>query len=134
MLHTREEVIQHIQPQLYTNKNIDLCILYGSAARDQLSSESDIDLAVGSSRTIRYEERLRLSQELTVLVGREVTVLDISSLNGVILQEILTKGITLKNTDTAFKAELLIQMYEFTEDLFPSYMAGAEKRIRGFSL
>ncbi|MBN2860393.1 MAG: nucleotidyltransferase domain-containing protein [Sphaerochaetaceae bacterium] len=134
MLHTREEVIQHIQPLLFTYTNIDLCILYGSAARDTLHTGSDIDLAVGSSSGISYSDRFTLSQELTAVVGREVTVLDISSLNGVILQEVLTKGITIKNTDTAFKAELLIQMYEFTEDLLPAYMAGAKKRIRGFTL
>ncbi len=130
MIETKEELIQLIQPIILEETAIDLCVLYGSAARDKLTSESDIDLAVGNASGISYEERLDLSVRLTLLTGREVSIIDISTLQGIILQEVLVKGVTLKNRIPHFKAHLLSQMYEFSEDILPTHMLGASVRLK----
>jgi predicted nucleotidyltransferase len=129
MVESREEVITLINETLVNENNIDLCILYGSAARDRLSPLSDIDIAIGSVHSITNENCFELSRKMTLLFDRETSIFNIEKMEGVILQEVLSKGITLKNSHPDFKAAFISKMYEFSEDILPYQMAAIKEKV-----
>lgn len=96
MINSRKEVLSIFTTLIADNDDVDLCILYGSAALDQLSPSSDIDIAVGSKKSLSNDFCMVLSGKLSIATDREVSIIDIEKMEGVILQEVLVKGITRK--------------------------------------
>ncbi len=113
------DIVDTIHNLIIKDNKIELCILYGSAASNRLKKSSDIDIAIAHAQGINNELRLETSLKLSAILKREVSVLDLSALNGIILREILKKGITIKNTNTLLKANLIIKMLDYSEDLYP---------------
>ncbi|MBI9100472.1 MAG: nucleotidyltransferase domain-containing protein [Spirochaetaceae bacterium] len=111
---------------------MDLCILYGSAALDRLSPSSDIDIAVGSKKSLSNDYCIELSRKLSLITDREVSIINIEKMEGIILQEVLVKGITLKNSEPNYKAGFLSKMYEYTEDILPYQMMGINNKLDVF--
>jgi predicted nucleotidyltransferase len=132
-IHDKKEIIKIIDDNIKDYRRVELCLLYGSAAVDRLNAQSDIDVAVASSTPLSVEDRLNLSLALSQKIGREVSVLDLKNLNGLILKEILTKGITIKNTNPMLKAQFLIMMLDFIEDMLPLQVESLLKKARDFA-
>ncbi|MDA3809741.1 MAG: nucleotidyltransferase domain-containing protein [Spirochaetaceae bacterium] len=132
MVSSRKEVLSKILTPISEEDDLDLCILYGSAALDRLSLTSDIDIAVGSEKSLTNDFCMELSGKLSLLTDREVSIINIEKMEGVILQEVLVKGITLKNLKPAYKTRFLSKMYEYTEDILPFQMMGINKKVADF--
>ena len=132
MVTSRAEVIRAISAELANHLDIELCILYGSAAQDNLSRQSDVDLAVGREGNISNDECLELSLHLTRSMQREVSVINIEKMHGVILSEVLTKGDILRNHNPLYLSQFIIKMYEFTEDILPFQLQAIDKKIEKF--
>ena len=132
MVNTKEEIIAKISPLIVNDDSLDLCILYGSAALDRLSSNSDIDIAVGSEKSLSNDYCIELSRKLSLITDREVSIINIEKIEGIILQEVLVKGITLKNSVSNYKAGFLSKRYEYTEDILPYQMMGINKKVNNF--
>ena len=129
MLNAKEEIIDTIIPIIEHDTEIELCLMYGSTVQDRLTERSDIDIAIGSEHGISNQKCLEVSRILTLATDREVSVIAIEKMEGVILQEVLVKGITIKNTNVNFKANLIIRMLEFTEDILPFQLMGINKKV-----
>ena len=71
--------LQLLKPSLITKYNISELGLFGSAVRNDFSSESDIDILVGFSRPIGIEF-IDLAEELEASLNRKV---DLVSRNGI---------------------------------------------------
>jgi len=113
-----EAIINQVRHFLSGQADISLAILYGSAASDRLSRHSDVDLAVSSAQGLSAETCLSISLALTRKLDREVSVIDMNKMHGVILQEVLTKGIIVKKNSQLMVRHVL-RMQEFTEDVLP---------------
>jgi predicted nucleotidyltransferase len=100
---------------------INLAILYGSAARDTLRRDSDIDLAVcaGPRTPLDDDTLLDLVRSCEAVTGRETQLRDLSRAHGVFLKEVLTTGVVIHQTDPRVRGELIIDMLDFVEDLLP---------------
>ena len=133
MISDRELIINEIKHLIVNDYAIDLCILFGSAAQDRLKKSSDIDIVIGSKKGITNEQRLELSMDLSKICGRTVSVLDIAMLNGIVLKEVLVKGITIKNVDAVFKAKHITRMLDFMEDLYPMQKKGLIRKAKRFA-
>jgi predicted nucleotidyltransferase len=129
---TRAEAVNLIDRAVRKNPRIELCILYGSAARDQLQESSDLDLVLGADQPVTPSECLDLSLSLGGQTGREVSVNSIEKMEGLILREILNGGVIIKNTNPDFLACFIIKMYDFAEDLLPLQLEGQKTQIRRF--
>lgn len=53
-------------------------------------------------------------------------------MEGVILQEVLRKGITIKSSDPLLKARYNIKMIVFPEDIFPFHILAHNKILKDF--
>lgn len=100
---------------------INLAILYGSAVRDTLRRDSDIDLAVcaGPRTPLDDDTLLDLVRSCETVTGRETQLRDLSRARGVFLKEVLTTGVVIHQTDPRVRGELIITMLDFVEDLLP---------------
>lgn len=113
-----ETIIGKMEHHLQNHPDIALAILYGSAASGRLSRRSDVDLAVCGVDGLTTESCLDLSLALSQELDREVSVIDLEKMEGVILQEVLTKGIVLKRYP-AVMARHILRLQEFNEDILP---------------
>ncbi len=106
---------------------IALAILYGSVARGREHPGSDIDLAIAmdARSPCAGDTLVDISLACGEVTGYEVQVRDLARAQGLYLREVLTSGIVIVDRDPSVRAELLIRMLDFTEDMLP-----AIRRIR----
>ena len=72
---------------------------------------------------MKLQDRQQIIDALAgVITGHfsEVQVRDLARANGVFLREVLTGGLLIVNRDPAVRAELMIRMADFTEDMLPA--------------
>ena len=69
-----------------------LIILFGSYAKGLARSDSDIDIAYVGDQALSAYENFLLAQELAVLLGRDVDLLDLSQVSTVMKAQIVAFG------------------------------------------
>lgn len=126
-------LVQQVARTLVPHPEIQLAFVFGSAARDTLRPDSDVDVAVLAASQLSPEARLELMAELSLAVKREVDLVDLSTAWGLILRQVLTTGtLALKHSDTAH-AMLLKRMLFDQADMEPLRQRIIEKSLeRGF--
>ena len=95
MVYSRDRVIELVNLRVSHFPHIELCMLYGSANQDRLTRQSDIDLAVASADGLTPEQCMDFMLEIGRELDREVSVIDMDKMNGIILQEVLVNGYTI---------------------------------------
>jgi len=112
--------------------DITLCILYGSAASNKLSSTSDVDIAIGANILLSPDKMAEIQIRITSQLSREVDVIDVRRAQGPFLQQILTKGEFLVKKDTNLYAQLLRRMWYFNADMRKNYDYIVQKQVGRF--
>ena len=87
--------------------SVGLGILYGSVRRGTAGPESDVDLAVMGHHTLLAADKLAILEELAVLVGRPIDLVDLHAASGVLLGEVLRTGTRIYEADAGLYPELL---------------------------
>ena len=108
-----------IVKQLVRHPQIKLGVLFGSVARRQARFDSDLDLAVAADRPLDMSEKIALIEDLAQSISRPVDLVDLQLAGGLVLQEILTKGKRIYNTDSHLHAELIKKMLFNEADFMP---------------
>lgn len=103
----------------FLNKNDFLCVLlYGSFAKGKANSQSDIDLAVLTTEALSPELKMQTIENLSLLFGRSIDVVDLRTAHVPLSQEILTQGLYIKLINPEIKENLIKKMiYEATDFL-----------------
>jgi predicted nucleotidyltransferase len=113
-------ILEHqIAQQLARYPQVKLGILFGSVVRRQARFDSDLDLAVAADRPLGMGEKVALIEDLALLASRPVDLVDLQTAGGLVLQEILTKGIPIYKTDSHLYAELIKKMLFNEADFMP---------------
>lgn len=84
----KEQLIKKVKQEV----NPAFIILFGSFAKDTVREESDIDLAYFSSKQLSSYDRFLLSNELALIGGREVDLVDIKEIDTVFTMQIFAHG------------------------------------------
>lgn len=114
---TFDEAISHrLTERLQKNGDIAAAYLLGSAVRDELRPDSDIDIALlpVRGRVISSEDRLSLAADLEEIAGRPVDVGVLSTANLVYAKEAVAHGRVMFERDRAARARfamLVLSMY-----------------------
>jgi len=127
-----DDIILKIREVLKDEPEIGFASLFGSAARDRLTLESDIDIAVAAERPLSYEQRLHLISVFSRVLHREVDLVDLQSVSGPILQQALCKGVHVKKTSLRLLAQLLKKMWYNQADMMPLSRMIAKKHCERF--
>jgi len=75
--------------------------LFGSAAHDQVHSESDVDIAILAERPQNPATLWDLAQTLTQMVGRDVDLIDLRRASAVLRMQVIGNGRRLFCNDPA---------------------------------
>jgi predicted nucleotidyltransferase len=128
----QEHIRSALQDYFSSRSDIRLAMLYGSAAGDLFSGQSDVDIAVESADgEIPLDALFSMNAELQLLLHRDVDLVDIRTIGGLLHYKVFTKGILLKGFSTLL-ARHRIKALGFYEDFLPQLNAMKARRIERF--
>jgi predicted nucleotidyltransferase len=127
------EVMNKLQSVLSEIPSIQLAILYGSAAHGRLRADSDIDLAIAEDKPLSAERRIELSADFSLYLHRNIDLVDLRTVHGLLLSEILTKGVKILIRDKEFYLKIIKENIYYNQDFLPYIKKILEKRNRRFA-
>ena len=95
--------------QIARKYGLNLIVLFGSyAARRLLKQESDIDIAIRTTRRLTAEEEIALISQLSLLFPAEIDITFLNEADSVLVYEIARDGIPLyeQNPDSFIEFQL----------------------------
>jgi predicted nucleotidyltransferase len=117
---------------LHTEQGLKLAILYGSAATGKLRADSDVDIALLLDCPLSAERKMKLISRLERELQRDVDLVDLFSLSGTILKQVLSKGRVLIQTKPGELAGLVRKMIYNQADMMPYVSRTLIERQRRF--
>lgn len=109
-----------------------LAILHGSAAIGKMRADSDVDIALLFDHPLNAETKMKLISHLELELHRNVDLVDLYSLSGTILKQVLRKGRVLIQTTPGSRAELIRKMIYNQADMMPYVSRTLIERQRRF--
>lgn len=123
---------EKIQAVLQRHRLVRFAILFGSFAKGRARASSDVDIAIAGLRPLGLLERLKLSASLSKALGREIDVIDLLAVHGVIYQQAMTQGKILIDRDKLLHARLLKKLWYEEADMMPNIRYVLKKRRERF--
>lgn len=114
-----EKMLVLIRQTLSAYPDIHFATLFGSAATGRMTAGSDVDVSVAAMRPLNVERRGELATSLSLALGREVDLIDLQAVSGLILQQALCKGRILVNRDPELYARLIKRLWYNQSDMMP---------------
>ncbi len=115
------------------NSPIQIAILYGSSLKKLKNKTNDIDIAIAGEGKINYQTLAELQIQLEKKLEKKVDLVDINTINGPILQQILCKGELIKCLNQNLYVKIMKRMLFFQEDILPYYKKILRKRAERFA-
>lgn len=128
----RSALIRSLEEYFSLQDDVSLAILYGSFASGTQGTHSDVDVAVHTAQPATLDRLLDIRTDVSSLCHREVDLLDLRGADGVILCQVIPKGIKLKNDPESY-ATYNIKAINFAEDFLPALRMMQDARIRRFA-
>ena len=97
-------------------QDVRFVTVFGSYATGKAKQDSDIDIAICGNRKFSPDELVDMSTQLSMLLGLEVDLIDLSKSHGAILEEALMKGEKILQRSPADFEHLLKKMWYDKED------------------
>lgn len=98
---------------------VEAIYVFGSAAREQMNAESDVDLAVLCPTRLGPQQRWELQAKLATLLGRDVDLVDMHAATTVMQVQVLAEGRVLldakPSTRALFEARTLSDYADLNE-------------------
>ena len=104
------KIIAGAKKVLSEEPGLKLAILYGSAATGKMRADSDVDIALLLDRPLGAERKMELISRLESELRRDVDLVDLFSLSGTILKQVLRRGRVLIQTKPGELAKLVRKM------------------------
>ncbi len=119
-IHTdTQQIADRVGELLASASGLRLALLYGSSVGGRMRGDSDVDVAVLFERPLEAEQKMRLTASLEAGLSRPVDLVDLFSLNGTILKQVLCKGQVLIRKNGEDLPSLLRRMIYNQADMMP---------------
>ena len=105
--------------------------IFGSYAKNKTTKNSDIDICVAKDKPLTSEEKIKVSTELSLLLKKEIDLLDLNVAQGLILKEALSSAIWVHKDSVCF-AKILKRMLFDQADFQPYYQRMLDKKRERF--
>ena len=127
-----ENIKKVCSEELDSFSDILFCSVFGSYAVNKQKKRSDIDIAVFGNRKLSAEQKYNITQKLSDKLEKQVDLIDLQAVSGVILHQVLTKGkyVFIKNKE--LYAEIIKRMLYNQADMMPNYNMILKKRKERF--
>ena len=127
-----DQYLEKIRKILSDQVEIKYATVFGSLAKDRLTTESDIDIAVAGEKPLSVEFLVRLIDTLNADLAIPVDLIDLQTVSGSILQQALCTGITVKKTSTLLLSSLIKKMWYNQADMMPNVLMSQKKHSARF--
>ena len=125
-------ITARVKEALRAEPGLKLVILYGSAVTGKMRTDSDVDMALLLDCPLSAERKMELISRLERELRREVDLVDLFSLSGTILKQVLSKGRVLIQTKPGELAGLVRKMIYNQADMMPYVSRTLIERQRRF--
>ena len=129
---SNSDVVARAMRALNGESDLELAILYGSAAAGKMRGDSDVDIAVLFKAPLDADHKMELITRLQSELKRDVDIVDLFHLNGTLLKQILCRGRVLIKANTESLAALTRRMIYNESDMMPYVMRTLMERQRRF--
>ena len=113
-----QPAIEALRVYLEQDGDIELVILFGSMATGGYTAKSDVDLAIKKNKPITAQQKRELIEQVALLTGRAVDLVDLSVVGEPLLGQILKYGKRLFGSDAAY-AEIGLKHVDAQADFVP---------------
>ena len=127
------ETEQRVTDVLKQHPHISLGILFGSHVNHRARALSDLDLAVAAEVPLSAARKMDLIDDLALRFGCPIDVVDLTTVTGPVLQQVLCRGHVLVNKRPALLARLMLKMWYNQADFMPAYNMILERRVETFA-
>jgi len=119
---------------LEEDPDLQLAMLFGSAAAGHLRPDSDIDIAIYPRRSMSPRKRQQVADQIALATNRAVDLIDLSTAEGALLRQILHSGIVLFSKDYGLLGSLSERLLDWQENFEPQLNALLEARLHRLTL
>lgn len=126
-----DELERQLKDLLEKHGGIRLALLFGSVAKGTARFESDLDIAVDKGRPLEVEEIIALIEELAMLTGRPIDLIDLATVGEPLLGQILAGNKRIIGDNTLYANLMLKHIYNM-EDFVPYQRRIHEERRRAW--
>lgn len=124
----QDEIIREVNSYFADKPEMRLIVLYGSVAGQSFSLQSDVDIAVAGDEIFPFEKMLEMNAELQMRLHRDIDLVDLLRVKGLIHYKIVTKGLAIRDSK-GLLAEHRIRALGFYEDMLPQLNEMRRRRI-----
>jgi len=98
---TTADTVKQLETFFAQQNGVELVILFGSVAFSRARPDSDLDIAVRYQQALTQEQRIKLIEQLALLFGRPVDLIDLHTAGEPLLGQIF-KGTRIAGSDEIY--------------------------------
>jgi len=102
---------------LSRRNDIRFAFIFGSFVSQQMTSSSDLDIALFFKDIINFNEINELREELTVALRKEIDIVMLNTASPIIRMQVLKKGILIINNEPKSYNEFFVKTVNEYDDL-----------------
>ena len=107
-----------IKQTLEQYANIELALLFGSAAKNKLTPNSDIDIGISTNTPLTAPLKLEIIQQLADKLGRPIDLIDLKTASPLLTEQILKNNQRLIGSNSAYGTFISRHLMDY-EDFAP---------------
>jgi predicted nucleotidyltransferase len=115
-----------------TRGDIDLMIIFGSRAKDRQRPDSDLDLGIWRSSKWSVDFHRECVEQITSFLPTAIDLIDLSKMDGPLLQEILCNGNKIYQQQDHLMGVLYVRLMDWRTDFMPAWEDMLAQRRKRF--
>ena len=115
-----------------TRGDIDLMIIFGSRVKDRQRPDSDLDLGIWRSSKWSVDFHRECVEQITSFLPTVIDLIDLSKIDGPLLQEILCNGKKIYQQKDHLMGVLYVRLMDWRTDFMPAWEDMLEQRRKRF--
>ena len=125
------DMVKKLKETLTMHSDIVFVFLFGSFVRGDITSFSDLDIAIYFTGTVDFYRINDLREDISEMLGIEVDIVVLNTASPVIKMQVLKKGTLLINKDQRAYNEFFVNTVKEYDDLKRTRKEIEEKILRG---
>ena len=112
--------------------DIDLMIIFGSRAKGRERPDSDLDLGIWRSSKWSVDFYRECVEQITAFMPTAIDLIDLSKIDGPLLQEILCSGKKIYQQQDHLLGVLYVRLMDWRTDFMPAWENMVDQRRKRF--
>jgi len=112
--------------------DIDLMIIFGSRAKGRARPDSDLDLGIWRSSKWSVAFHRESVEQITAFIPVPIDLIDLSKIDGPLLQEILCNGNKIYQQKDHLLGVLYVRLMDWRTDFMPAWEDMVDQRRKRF--